>query len=145
MEPLPRSQDKIRRLDPSKVPAGMDPSTTYKLKLRIASQRQNPRSDVSDTYIAVEYVDSDRTNYLYHKYPAKKTYVALRTDQDMMDMFASFSDTKYVEIRAWCSPKNDGPAVPFLVGQSSISTPSVPATPSLQAPSQGLYGQDVPE
>jgi hypothetical protein len=95
----------------------MDPNSMFKIKLRITSP--GCRKDACP-YTFIKYVDKDTINYkdfvddyakeylwglnetLHLSYldDTVKSYVVVRSDQDMMAMFGRFESSKYIEMKA---------------------------------------------
>jgi hypothetical protein len=118
----------------------MDPDSTFKIKLRTASP--GCKKDACP-YTFIKCIDKDTTNYKYFvdeyakEYPwglnetlhlsylddTLKSYVDVRSDQDMMAMFGRFESSKYIEIKA--------NIVPCTTDQTMIdNTENAPQPPS---------------
>ncbi|TVU02042.1 hypothetical protein EJB05_52408, partial [Eragrostis curvula] len=91
----PRSEENMRKLDPSKVPEGMDVASTYELELRFSSETS--RKDLG-YYVATEYVDSERTNLMDFKSDLYKEYPWTPTETAHLSYYDG-SSKSYVSVR----------------------------------------------
>ncbi|TVU11543.1 hypothetical protein EJB05_45136 [Eragrostis curvula] len=88
MDSSPHSMKKFQTMDELQAPDGMDPSCTFKMKLRIHPVSKERRKQFPGGYTAIEFIESDTANYkdfiewLNDKYPSKHDEAVLLTYVD---------------------------------------------------------------
>ncbi|KAM0873461.1 hypothetical protein ACQ4PT_038054 [Festuca glaucescens] len=103
---------------------GMDPSSSYLLKIRLLGNRNKARKEIK-CFCFEKIVDSDFTNYkdlvasILDQYPPRylevahvqyyddvqKTFLEIKSDQELMSMFEKHAKTKMVQMFfAYCDP-----------------------------------------